>query len=112
MMICFYPIKGFLLTQISIGSGLINECNLKEKMSKKNIVLSAINFFEGGPLSILKDCLTFLNTSTYLHQYNFIALVHKKSLFDESEYAHITFIEFPKSRTSYIYRLYYEYVYF
>ena len=81
-------------------------------MSKKNIVLSAINFFEGGPLSILKDCLTFLNTSAYLHQYNFIALVHKKSLFDESEYAHITFIEFPKSRTSYIYRLYYEYVYF
>jgi glycosyltransferase involved in cell wall biosynthesis len=80
-------------------------------MSKKNIVLSAINFFEGGPLSVLKDCLTFLNTSAYVDQYNFIALVHKKSLFDQNEYAHITFIEFPKSRTSYVYRLYYEYIY-
>lgn len=81
-------------------------------MSKKNIVISAINFFEGGPLSVLKDCLTFLNASAYLDQYTFIALVHKKSLFDENEYAHIKFIEFPKSRTSYAYRLYYEYIYF
>ncbi|MFT5891953.1 MAG: glycosyltransferase involved in cell wall biosynthesis [Dokdonia sp.] len=81
-------------------------------MSKKNIVISAINFFEGGPLSVLKDCLSFLNTSAYLEHYTFIALVHKKSLFDESEYAHIVFIEFPKSRTSYAYRLYYEYVHF
>ena len=81
-------------------------------MSKNNIVISAINFFEGGPLSVLKDCLTFLNDSTYLNQYKFIALVHKKNMFDESEYANIEFIEFPKSRTSYAYRLYYEYVYF
>ena len=81
-------------------------------MSKNNIVISAINFFEGGPLSVLKDCLTFLNESTYLKEYKFIALVHKKSLFVESEYANIEFIEFPKSRTSYAYRLYYEYVYF
>lgn len=81
-------------------------------MSKKNIVLSAINFFEGGPLSVLKDCLTFLNASAYTKKYTFIALVHKKSLFKQSTYGNITFIEFPKSRTSYAYRLYYEYVYF
>ena len=81
-------------------------------MSKNNIVISAINFFEGGPLSVLKDCLTFLNASTYLAHYNFIALVHKKSMFDESEYNNVEFIEFPKSRTSYAYRLYYEYFYF
>ncbi|MFT7071901.1 glycosyltransferase [Patiriisocius sp. Uisw_017] len=81
-------------------------------MSKRNIVISAINFFEGGPLSVLTDCLVFLNDSSYLNQYRFIALVHKKGLFDESEYANIAFIEFPKSRTSYAYRLYYEYFYF
>ena len=81
-------------------------------MSKKNIVISAINLFEGGPLSVLKDCLTFLNKSAYLTQYKFIALVHKKNMFDESEYANIEFIEFPKSRTSYVYRLFYEYVHF
>lgn len=81
-------------------------------MKKKQIVISAINFFEGGPLSILKDCLTFLNNSEYTSHYNFIALVHKKSLFFESDFINIKFIEFPKSRTSYIYRLYYEYIYF
>jgi glycosyltransferase involved in cell wall biosynthesis len=81
-------------------------------MAKKNIVISGINFFEGGPLSVIKDCLTFLNTSTYLNEYNFIALVHRKNLFDESAYKNIDFIEFPKSRKSYIYRLYYEYYYF
>jgi glycosyltransferase involved in cell wall biosynthesis len=81
-------------------------------MSKNNIVISAINFFEGGPLSVLKDCLTFINESIYLDHYNFIALVHKKSLFNEREFVNIEFIEFPKSRASYVYRLYYEYVYF
>ena len=73
-------------------------------MSKHNIVISAINFFEGGPLSVLKDCLTFLNDSTYLNEYKFIALVHKKNMFDKSEYANIEFIEFPKSRASYAHR--------
>lgn len=81
-------------------------------MSKKNIVISSINFFEGGPLSVLKDCLAFLNKSTYVNEYKFIALVHKKNLFNENEYDNIAFIEFPKSRTSYAYRLYYEYFYF
>jgi glycosyltransferase involved in cell wall biosynthesis len=83
-----------------------------KNMSKKNIVISGINLFEGGPLSVIRDCLTFLNESNYLNQYNFIALVHKKKLFDKAEYANIKFIEFPKSRKSYLYRLYYEYFYF
>jgi len=81
-------------------------------ITKKNVVISAINFFEGGPLSVLKDCLGFLNNSKYLNQYKLIALVHQKSLFNKSEFSNIEFIEFPKSRTSYAYRLYYEYVYF
>jgi glycosyltransferase involved in cell wall biosynthesis len=81
-------------------------------MAKKNIVISGINLFEGGPLSVIKDCLNFLNNSNYLKKYNFIALVHKKSLFDSITYSNIEFIEFPKSRKSYLYRLYYEYVYF
>jgi glycosyltransferase involved in cell wall biosynthesis len=81
-------------------------------MSKKNVVISAINLFEGGPLSVLKDFLFFLNDSKDLNHYKFIALVHKKSMFNEQEYDNIAFVEFPKSRISYAYRLYYEYVYF
>jgi hypothetical protein len=81
-------------------------------MEKRNIVIAAVNFFEGGPLSILNDCLLYLNNSTYVNKYNFIALVHKKELFNKNEYKNIQFIEFPKSRTSYLYRLYYEYFHF
>lgn len=82
-------------------------------MSKKNkVVISAINFFEGGPLSVLKDCLNYVNESAYLNSYEFTALVHKIELFNLEEYSNITFVEFSKSRKSYFYRLYYEYFYF
>lgn len=80
--------------------------------SKKTVAISAINFFEGGPLSVLKDCLDFVSNSDYKNEYEFIALVHKIELFDQEVYRNIKFVEFPKSRTSYFYRLYYEYIYF
>jgi hypothetical protein len=79
---------------------------------KKTLVVSAINFFEGGPLSVLKDCLCFLNDSRFVKDYNVVALVHKIELFDANDYSNINFFEFPKSRKSYFYRLYYEYLYF
>ncbi|WP_316632842.1 glycosyltransferase [uncultured Flavobacterium sp.] len=79
---------------------------------KEKVVISAINFFEGGPLSVLKDCLNFVNESAYLNSYEFTALVHKIELFNLEEYSNITFVEFSKSRKSYFYRLYYEYIYF
>lgn len=78
---------------------------------KKVIVISAINFFEGGPLSVLKDCLEYVNSDDFIN-YHVIALIHKEDILDTSKYSSITFLEFPKSRKSYIYRLYYEYFYF
>jgi len=82
-------------------------------MTKPNVlVISAINLFEGGPLSVLKDCLDYLKDSEYTKEYKILALVHKKNLFDESKYSEIEFVEYPKSRNSYFYRLYYEYIYF
>lgn len=78
---------------------------------KKKIAISAVNFFEGGPLSVLLDCLDYLNSDRF-NNYKVIALIHKKEILDTSKYPDIEFIEFPKSRTSYFYRLYYEYVYF
>jgi glycosyltransferase involved in cell wall biosynthesis len=79
---------------------------------KKTIIISGINFFEGGPLSVLKDCLDYANSCTFQEEYSFIALVHKKELFDQCYYLNISFVEFPKSRKFYFYRLYYEYFYF
>jgi glycosyltransferase involved in cell wall biosynthesis len=79
---------------------------------KKTIIISGINFFEGGPLSVFKDCLDYVNTSKFQNNFKFIALVHKKELFDQNYYSNIEFLEFPKSRKSYFYRLYFEYFYF
>jgi glycosyltransferase involved in cell wall biosynthesis len=81
-------------------------------MFKKKITISAINLFEGGPLSILKDCIGAIESSDKFDNCEFVALVHKKSLFDESAYKKVNFVELPKSRISYLYRLYYEYFYF
>ena len=81
-------------------------------MKNKTLVISAINFFEGGPLSVLMDCLSFLNDSIHIKEYKLLALVHKKELFNLKKFSNIQFIEFPKSRSSYFFRLYYEYIYF
>lgn len=79
---------------------------------KKRLVISAINLFEGGPLSVLKDCLDAIENSNQLNGIDFVVLVHKKKIFDVDSYRKVTFFEFPKSRSSYFYRLYYEYLYF
>lgn len=78
-----------------------------EKSNKPIIVISAINIFTGGPLSILNDCLR--NIKNYSDKYEIIVLVHKHDLVKTDG---ITCIEFPLSRKSYLFRLYYEYVYF
>lgn len=78
---------------------------------KKNIVISAINVFEGGPLSIMKDFLNALARKELLSLYEITVFVHKKELY--SEYTkQFTFLEKPSSRKSYLFRLYYEYIYF
>lgn len=78
-------------------------------MPKQTIIISAINFRDGGPLSVLQDCLRYVNNHLS-SEYRIIALVHKIERFQNLE--HIELIEFPKSATSYLYRLYYEYIYF
>jgi glycosyltransferase involved in cell wall biosynthesis len=80
-------------------------------LNKKLIVISAVNLFEGGTLTILKNNLSFVNEFLG-SQYRIIALVHKKTLFDLDKFSKITFIEFPKSRSSYFIRLYLEYFHF
>ena len=74
--------------------------------------MSAINFFEGGPLSVLKDCLLSLNNSKYATEFRILALVHKIELFNLADYPRVQFVEFSKGRNSYFHRLYYEYIYF
>lgn len=74
---------------------------------KKIIIISAINFSEGGPLTIYKECLKYLEENS-LKEYEIIALVHNKDLFSEFK-SKIEFIEFKDSKKSYLKRMYYEY---
>lgn len=75
---------------------------------KKIIVVSAINFYEGGPLTILKECLEYLSKQMS-NEYKIIALVHDTELLSIEN---IDYIEFKRSRRSWLYRIYYEYIYF
>lgn len=80
--------------------------------AKKVVVVSGINLFQGGPLSIYYDFLdSFIRLSSF-HDYEVIAFVHKVELFDKYRDCGIKFIELPKSRKSYLYRFYYEYSFF
>ena len=78
-------------------------------MTKENIVISAVNFTSGGPLSVLKDCLFYANRNLSQH-YNVVALVHSCKLFEGDGFANIEFIEFPDSVRSYKNRLRLEYI--
>lgn len=78
----------------------------------KSIVISAINFYEGGPLSISFNIIDELTKSRY-SSLSVVIFVHKRSLFQKYlTCKHIKFIELPLSRRNYLFRLYYEYIYF
>ena len=77
----------------------------------KTLVLSGINLYEAGPLSIYYDCLDALLEKGIYREYKIIAFVHKFSLFEKYK-TKIEFIELPDSRNSYLKRLNYEYFYF
>lgn len=57
----------------------------------------------------MTDCLTELEEYSKDKNIRIIALVHSKSLFS---IPNIEYIEFPKSKKSWFYRMYYEYYYF
>lgn len=48
----------------------------------KKIVISGINFTEGGPLTIYKECLKYIEENL-IKEYEVTALVHEKKLFEE-----------------------------
>jgi glycosyltransferase involved in cell wall biosynthesis len=64
---------------------------------------------EGGIFTILDNCLQNLALYNSNNSFDVIALVGEKSKFD---YQNITFLEFPKSKKSWFFRIYYEYFYF
>jgi glycosyltransferase involved in cell wall biosynthesis len=80
------------------------------KTSSKIFIISGINIFQGGALSVFKDCLNSIDNSEIFQDVSFLALVHSKSSF--SNFKRIKLIEITNSRKSYFHRLFYEYFYF
>ena len=74
----------------------------------KKIVISGVNFTEGGPLSVLKDCLSSFK-KIYLEQdIQLTVFVHKKSLVAEF-INDFTIIEYPLVKSSWLKRIRFEY---
>ncbi len=73
----------------------------------KTIVVSGINLYTGGTLKVMQDCLESLSSYASDH-YRIIALVHKTNLYPQ--YKNVEYIDFPRSRKSWFYKLYYEYI--
>jgi glycosyltransferase involved in cell wall biosynthesis len=79
-----------------------------EKGDRKTIVISAVNLVDGGTLTILRECIRYLSENL-ADKYEIIALVNRKGLIP---FEHIEYLDFPKSKESWLNRLYYEYYYF
>lgn len=77
----------------------------------RTLVVSGINLVDGGALSVFYDFLDALIECEYYKEYKVIAMVSSKKLFEKYN-DYIELIEFPKSKKSWIYRLYYEYIFF
>lgn len=76
---------------------------------KNKVVISAVNFTSGGPLSVLLDCLSALKKYPKIKEFNITVLVHKKDLV--SDFLNdFHFEEFPKIKSSWFKRFYFEYV--
>ena len=75
---------------------------------KKRMVVSAVNFTEGGPLTVLRDCLEAA-VANLGGAWEVIALVHDRSIL---AIPGVTFLEFPKAKKNWFLRLYYEWFYF
>ncbi len=81
---------------------------MDKSLTSKLVVVSAVNFSEGGPLTVLRDCLHSA-ANELPEDWKIVALVHNKALFDESR---VHYKEFPSAKRSWLIRLYYEWFHF
>jgi glycosyltransferase involved in cell wall biosynthesis len=73
---------------------------------KQRVVLSGVNLVDMGPLNIFREALQSL-VRICGDEYEIIAIVHRRELFDIPG---ITYIEFPEIKSSWLRRLWLEYV--
>ena len=83
-------------------------------MTSRHIVLSAINIYQSGMLTIARDFLLQLcQTPAFQRgEIRVTMFCYRADLYRDLQQASVTFIEKPRSRQSWGIRLFYEYVYF
>jgi len=74
----------------------------------RRLVVSAVNFTEGGPLTALRQCLASA-ARTLVPGWEIVALVHDRKLFATEG---VRYIEVPAAKRSWLRRLYYEFWWF
>jgi glycosyltransferase involved in cell wall biosynthesis len=75
----------------------------------KTIVISAVNLVNGGPLTILNQCLSYLNDIFHIYEENYfiVALVNDKS---KCYFQNINYIEYKYPKKNYLFRMFFEYI--
>jgi glycosyltransferase involved in cell wall biosynthesis len=68
------------------------------------VVVSAVNFTAGGPLTVLRECLSSA-VATLPAEYEIIALVNNRDLIQQPR---VRLIEIPSAKKSWLHRLYWE----
>ena len=68
------------------------------------IVVSAVNFTEGGPLTVLRECLASA-VAVLPAEWEIVALVHRADLVNAPR---VRMISIPSSKKSWFHRLYWE----
>jgi glycosyltransferase involved in cell wall biosynthesis len=75
---------------------------------KQKLVISAVNLVEGGPFTVLRDCVAAAE-ELLGNDWDVTVLVNNVSLIETSG---VTLLEFPLAKRSWFIRLYYEWWYF
>lgn len=77
-----------------------------KRKNMKTIVISAVNLVEGGAYTILRECLLALSKLNIENRYKIVALVNNHT---DLNFENIEFVDFPKAKKNWVYRIYYEY---
>jgi glycosyltransferase involved in cell wall biosynthesis len=72
----------------------------------RSVVVSAVNFTGGGPLTVLRECLSSA-VATLPADYEIIALVNDSNLIQQPR---VRLIEIPSAKKSWLHRLYWEWL--
>jgi glycosyltransferase involved in cell wall biosynthesis len=77
---------------------------MNTNLAALRIVVSAVNFTEGGPLTVLRECLAAA-AAVLPAKWELVALVHRADLIDEPR---VRLISIPSAKKSWFHRLYWE----